>query len=247
MKASLIPMICASLLLCHLANGNPHFIGDVYISSEHLAIKVSPEQAEFAGTFTFHIAESEGASQELLRRVYARIFLPIWLHQAPDQKYSVLASGPRPQDASPGTTELAKTLGLKVMVGTQNQEHVRFWEGLPLFVGEANPDPELRIVSFEFFFPPGIFTNDAPVTISYRQPCLRSNGHGNFFYMPIFESLPAHISTADTNRYAITIMAEKGCSSAVTNGGDVFTLRAGQSIVCSPKASQPIRGRVWYQ
>lgn len=231
--------IFALLALCLLANGNPIGLRDVYINSEHLEVNISPDYAEFTGTFTFGLAHGDGD--------HSRVFLPIWLPEpaAEDARYSALPSSVQAADASPATKQLAKVLGLRVLVGNHNESHERFWEGLPFLVGQASPEPRLRVVSFEFFLPPRIYTNSTPVTISYHQPCLRSKADGRFFYLPLFESLPQGISTADTNRYSITITAQRACTLAVTNGAEVYTLRSGQSLVCSPKAFQPIRARAW--
>jgi len=80
-----------------------------------------------------------------------------------------------------------------------------------------------------------------PLTITYRQPLLQAGGVGHFFYLPEFANLPKGASTADTNRYSITIAAKPGCSLVMSSGDQNLAIEAGQSVTLSPRHHQAIR------
>jgi hypothetical protein len=86
--------------------------------------------------------------------------------------------------------------------------------------------------------------NGKPVTMTYRQPLVRSQGEGHFFYLPIFEYLPADISTADTNRYSITLTATPECSLTITAGSKKVTVARGQSVTLGADRHRPIQAVV---
>jgi hypothetical protein len=94
---------------------------------------------------------------------------------------------------------------------------------------------------FRFYFKDDSALTKKPLTISYRQPLIHADRGGRFFYLPVFQNLPKGASTADTNRYAITIAAHPGCSLVVTSGDQKFAVEAGHSIALSPRHYQPIR------
>src|SRR5580700_10943835 len=53
--------------------GGPSFFGDIYISSEKLAVIIGPGDAEFNGTFTFKSAKRVWGDID-----YVTIAVPIW-------------------------------------------------------------------------------------------------------------------------------------------------------------------------
>jgi hypothetical protein len=83
-----------------------------------------------------------------------------------------------------------------------------------------------------------------PMTMSWRQPLLQAAGKREFFYLPVFENLPAAATTSDTNRYSITITAEAGCSVEVSNGSEKATVLPSESSVFTPRHHQAIRAMV---
>lgn len=82
--------------------------------------------------------------------------------------------------------------------------------------------------------------NRTQMTISYRQPLLRSTGGARFFYMPVFDNVPDGFSSNDTNRYSITFTAQ-GCSVTITNGTKMGIVDNGCSATFSPQLCQPFR------
>jgi hypothetical protein len=91
---------------------------------------------------------------------------------------------------------------------------------------------------------PRIIDNGTPVTISYRQPLLRSNRNGSFVYVSIFEHLPKGVSLSETNHYSITLTVTPDCDLAVTNGLFKTRVESGRSVILSPKHLQAIRSTV---
>ena len=61
-----------------------------------------------------------------------------------------------------------------------------------------------------------------------------------FFYCPIFDRLPARVSTLNTNDYIITIKAAPGCSLNGVMGKTGFALESGQTMTLSPQDHTPI-------
>jgi hypothetical protein len=82
--------------------------------------------------------------------------------------------------------------------------------------------------------------NRTQMTISYRQPLLRSTGGACFFYMPVFDNVPDGFSPNDTNRYSITFTAQ-GCSVTITNGTKIGIVDNHCSATFPPQLCQPFR------
>lgn len=120
-------------------------------------------------------------------------------------------------------------------------------------------NPDFCLLCFRFRSSASVVTHHYPVTVFYQHPLVHSNGEGRFFYLPNFDNLPSAISTADTNRYSITIRATPDCCLTVTTGEKIiipppkvvesghatveqtFTVQGGQSITMAPQDFHPIR------
>jgi hypothetical protein len=67
------------------------------------------------------------------------------------------------------------------------------------------------------------------------------NGQARSVYVPIFNNLPKGVSTADTNHYSITLMADKDCVLSVQNGEERSIVQAGRSVALEPGHHRAIR------
>jgi len=85
-----------------------------------------------------------------------------------------------------------------------------------------------------------IVRNQTPVKLTYRQPLAPSKEGARTFYQPVFENLPDGRTTADTNQYSITFVAQD-CSLLITNGAEMATVESGNSLTLAPRIHQPFR------
>jgi hypothetical protein len=81
------------------------------------------------------------------------------------------------------------------------------------------------------------------MTVSYRQPLLRTKGESRFFYLPMFTNLPRDISTTNTNRYAVTITSSGG-TLRINMAGEDVTVGNSKTVTLAPKGLEPIRARL---
>lgn len=253
------------LLSAGRGGGNPiigpaNIPASVYINSEHLEIAVSPAAATFKGTFTF-AAHGLNDFNKDTEQVFMQ--LPIWF---PQQK----ASNPAVngfwaafrtnmlQVIRPTNSEvLERAISLKVVLGNEPMtvrsfamlyqggdqrpfQFFRFREWEPFL---DNQEPGLCCLLFRVDGLGEFAKSNTPVIISYRQPLFEDTGGRRFFYMPFFENLPADISTADTNRYSVTLTAQ-GCSMEISADGKNFRLKNGKSIILTPQNRRAIRASV---
>ncbi len=248
--------IFVSFMFCAVARGNPVALAlpatdRIYMASEHLAAIVSPDVAELKGTFTFQYRQDVGSPGQ---RSFVMLEIPIWFPDS-DPKDPTVAGLWKAFRKDAGPTQITpqtraafeKGVGLRVALG-----------------GEAIPVEEFSTLTstnsrqrwaphdwqqeagfcclvFRFYFKDDSALTQKPLTISYRQPLLHADGLAKFFYLPVFENLPKAASTADTNRYSITVAARPGCSLTVSSGDKKSRVEAGQSMTISPRHHQPIR------
>jgi hypothetical protein len=222
----------------------------VYIASEHLSVSLSPEGASLKGVFTF---QSRGTVKEAYMGQPVLMDVPIWM---PEQNSNVTNSWkgiPRDEVVmfTPETRDaFEKGLLLSVLTGDQPLEIQRFTilttrnDRQRWAPREWQQEPGFWCVVTRFLVPSCSAMTQKSMTISWRQPLLQTAGKREFFYLPVFENLPAGATTSDTNRYSITITAEAGCSVEVSNGSEKATVPAGDSRVFTPRHHQAIRAMV---
>jgi hypothetical protein len=257
-------IIAITFAFCVMANANPLGLplgAHVYISSDRLTVKVSPTDATFTATFTFSAPDIETSGTDIQQDL---LELPIWFPEQSVNDPSVAAFWktfgtnilnvikPQKKEA------FEKAVGLRVFVGTNevpvhafatlyqngDQRPFKFFAHREWKVFLESPEPGFSCLVFTIDALGEFVRNHAPVFISYRQPLAISEGKERFFYLPIFENLPKGISTTDTNKYSITILATPDCSLIGTNGEQTFTVEAGRSITLGPKHRQAIRAIV---
>ena len=237
--------------VCVAARANPLSVpapngAPVYIASEHLVVSVSPTNASLVGTFTFAVPAGRGD-----KKINGLLAVPVWLPatglsreiEDPLQNMSRRAAA---TTASEDGKRLKRALAFNVRAPSESVSVI----GADLFnffrPRDAHKAAGFQTVLFTLEFRPGTISGEShPVTVCYNQPSLRTPTGGRFYYMPIFGSLPASVSTADTSHYSIIVRAEAGCALAVTNGAQVRIVHSGESFLCSPSHLQPIQGIAW--
>jgi len=141
-----------------------------------------------------------------------------------------------------------KALGLKAYIDKKELRagalSISGWPATHDAVPKNWEQPGWKVLLFDFFVSPNVIESATPVTISYRQPLIRSIGTWDFVYVPVFAHLPKGISTSNTNRYSITLKADPYCDLTVTNGEFSTVLLSGQCITLSPKDLQAIHATV---
>jgi len=225
----------------------------VYIASEHLSVSISPEGASLKGVFTF---QSRGKVKETYMSQPVLMDIPIWIPEQNPESSNVTSFWKEiPRDDAVMSTPASrdafeKDLVLNVFTGNQPLEMKRFTI-LTTRNGRQRcaprdwqQEPGFWCVVPRFLVPSCSALTQKPFTMSWRQPLLHVAGKREFFYLPVFENLPAPATTTDTNRYAITVTAEAGCSVEVSNGSEKATVLAGESRVFTPRHHQAIRAMV---
>jgi hypothetical protein len=222
----------------------------IYMASEHLTVTISPDVAELQGTFTFRYRQEVWSPG---RKSFVQLEIPIWFPEAQPRDPSVAGfwKAFRRDDGTQITPQtraaFEKAVGLRVALGGHEVPVEEFWTLTSTnnrqrwAPHEWQQEPGFCCLAFRFYFQDDSELTKKPLTISYRQPLLQTNGVGRFFYLPEFQNLPKNASTTDTNIYLITVVAKPGCSLAVTNGDKQSRVEAGQSIMISPRHHQSIR------
>jgi hypothetical protein len=244
---------------CMAASANPlvvrpsDFKKGVYIASEHLVITVSETNAQVQGTFTF----GSGLSRKRLAQTSALLLLPIWFPETNMQDASVAAFWESfKKDEFNPLTDLnracfAEALGLKVTIGqepisvnrfavlTTNPFKARDTSGWGSF--RFVQEPGFCCVVIEVLHSPEFIWKHLPVTVSYRQPLLHTNGNGLFCYTPIFDPIPKGLSTRSTKHYSITVTASPECSLTWLTRIKEVTVEPGKSWTFAPGSWEPFR------
>jgi hypothetical protein len=248
-------IIIITFLFCIVARANP--IGfalsaadRVYIASERLTVTVSPDVAELKGTFVFRYRQDVRNPGQ---KSFVMLEIPIWFPETHPRDPSVAAfwrSFPKDDITTVSPQNRAafeKAVGLRVSLDGESLPIGQFstltstnsrqrWAAR-----EWQQEAGFCCLVFRFYFTDDSALAEKPLTVAYRQPLLEEDGVGKFFYLPTFQNLPKDISTTDTNRYAITVAAQPGCSLTVSNGDQQRTLETGQGFTLSPKHNQPIK------
>ena len=247
--------IFISYLVCAVARANPIALAlpatdRIYMASEHLTASISTEVAELRGTFTFQYRQDVPVPGQ---RSFVMLEIPIWFPEQHLTDPSVAAfwkAFPKDEIAEvtpQATAAFEQAVGLRASLG-----------GEPLPVGqfstlthtnsrqrwaarEWQQEAGFCCLVFRFYFKDDSTLTQKPLTISYRQPLSHSDGVARFFYLPVIQNLPKGTSTADTNRYAITIAAQPDCSLIVTSADQMWQIESSHSVTLSPRHHQPIR------
>ena len=223
---------------------------DAFISSEKLVVTIGPAEAKFNGTFTFKTSGHVSSIEQTEGVV--RLQIPIWF-PADSRQSSAVSSFWKAIDQtqysylidSMSKKAIEQAVELKVVVDERSLQASdlvisgRGGYGYTI-IPKGWREPGYHVLLFTFMVSPRIIDNGTPVTISYRQPLLRSNRNGSFVYVPIFEYLPKDVSLSETNHYSITLIATPDCDLVVTNGLFKTKLGAGQDVILSPKHLQAI-------
>jgi hypothetical protein len=224
---------------------------DAFISSEKLAVTIEPAEASFNGTFTFKTAGHLSSIEQTVSVM--RVQIPIWFPADPRQSSSIAAFWKAIDQTqysylidSTSKNAIEQAVELKVVVDKRSLQATdlvisgRGGYGYTI-IPKGWRESGYHVLLFTFMVSPRIIDNGAPVTISYRQPLLRSDRNSSFVYVPIFENLPKGVSLSETNRYSITLIAAPNCELAVTNGLFKTRVEPGRDVTLSPKHLQAIR------
>ena len=250
--------LCLFLATCTFATANLRVMTNpvtsyTYIRQEHLEITVSDSEAVLKGTFRFRYA---GTPEEFHRMLGVTLFVPVWF---PEQNrtdprvtafWRAFTRNEKNHITPENSAAFEEALGLRVNIGESPQSIYEFaalttnaWKGQysrEWKTFQTVQEPGFSCLVFEFLRAADLLRKQLPVTITHRQPLLEAAGGGVFFYCPIFDRLPARISTLNTNDYVITIKVAPGCSLNGVMGKTSFALESGQTMTLSPQDHTPI-------
>jgi hypothetical protein len=273
-----IPILIA-LLVGARAYANPVIAlpqRKAYIDSEKLLATISPTNVGIEATFTFAFAQNTSDPYPTDVKMEIQLWVPDYKSSDPFSEKSWKGTHSpgwyfrfnHPLDESDFEASIALTAHCKnyvllplcvepkvVLPGTYleppeyiTKEQLLRW----------SCDPGFSCLILTFSLSPAVVANHWPLTVSYQHPLVHSKGQGRFFYVPNFDNLPTTISTADTNRYSITIAATPDCSLAVTTGQKIviptaslvesaqatnqeIIVQGGHTITLTPQHLHPIR------
>ena len=243
---------------------------NIYMASENLRVTISPTDAVFNASFTFKSDRTPNKNTPVVVRL--PIWFPqdskedlsvaeFWATFDKDNEAGDAVSTAREKRV------FDRAIGLNISAGKHRLvvEHPDYFLATPTNWGPGNvtSTPYLRNPPFfedvprEELQSPGygilviVVWSDSntvlkgkPVTMTYRQPLVRSEGKGHFFYLPIFEYMPKDVSTADTNHYSITLAATPECSLAITARSKKVMVARGQSVTLGADRHTPIQAVV---
>ena len=250
--------IFIAFMFCATARANPVALAlpaadRIYMSSEHLTASISSDVAELKGTFTFQYRQDVWSPG---KKSFVMLEIPIWFPDSDPKDPTVAGfwkAFPRDQvtEVTPQTrAAFERAVGLRVSLGGESLPVEQFstltstnsrqrWAPR-----EWHQEAGFCCLVFRFYFQDDSVLTQKPLSISYRQPLVHTDGAARFFYLPVFQNQPKIVSTADTNLYSITIAAQPGSSLTVSTGEKKSRVEAGQSITISPRHHQPIRATV---
>ena len=233
-----------------------------YLSSERVAVMISQTGAQVRATFTFRFEPDRPDYVKEAERI--GIEVPIWLPDK-DPENPIVAEfwktfGTRFRQglSQSNRHSFDETLAFSA---TLRSRHLETEAGLKSWSSHLD-DPsgsrmfaeEMQRPEFVTFRPDGAacvivafacegvgLRGDAPLTVCYRQPLVKTSKDHRFVYLPSFFDLPQGVSAADTNRYAIVLSAAAACRLHVSNGDERYEVAPGQKILLSPRHLQPIR------
>jgi hypothetical protein len=239
------------LLIWVSAGANPTPIPEnlsdsIYMSSEKLTVTVSEDTARLAGTFTFRY---HGHGPAPGWRPFVRLEIPVWFpaQDARDStvaafwktfpKYDIVEITPETRGA------FQKALDLQVSLGDEPLQ-VKQFSSFTTSTNTWADEPGFFCIVLKFYIEDGTKLAEKPLQLSYRQPLRHTNDEAVFYYVPMFENLPAGARTTNTNRYSITIVDQAGVSLMVSDSQRSTVLSSGGSVVLSPRHHQAIRAVV---
>ena len=239
-----------------------------YLNSEHVLVSMSATHAVFSGSFTF--ATDQGWRWGCFVNFYIWFPEDSAGDPAVDAFWKALGRDDLLATNAVQWETLERAVGLSIRLGerelrpghgiegvsvshyratvllTPRDEQVRamFRRQHPMAVEPDRLDePGFCLLTVQFVDNGSVISNRTPFTLSYRQPLAQCAGGARFFYMPVFDGLPGSISTADTNRYSITFVAQ-GCSLAITNGTQTGAVDSGGSATFAPQRHEPFRATI---
>jgi hypothetical protein len=232
-----------------------------YLSSERVAVTISQTGAQVRATFTFQFDPDR--LDHVKEAGLVGIEVPIWLpdndveNPAVAQFWDTFGRRFRQGIDQNNRHCFYDTLAFSAMLRSRHLETeagVKCWSshlddprGSRIFAQEMQrPEfvtfrPEGAACFVVVMACPGVELRQSPLTVTYRQPLVKTPKDRRFDYLPSFQDLPQGVSTADTNRYAIVVSAAAGCSVRVTNGDERYEVAPGRNILLSPRHLQPIR------
>lgn len=254
-------MILFGLVFALVVHGNPVFVPAItsaadrlYMSSEQLAVRLSPSVAELRGMFTFAYRQdvlSSGQSN------LVQLNIPIWFPQSNPKDPTVTAflkAFRKDQNWGITPSERAafeKAIGLNIQLGNEkvpiNELYVfmstnRVFSNFP---AEWWQEPGFCCVVVRVYFSNDQELTQKRLTLTYRQPLLPSKGNGLFFYLPELPHLPASELTDEARKkYAITLIAQPQCSINVQTANQSVIIEPGESAVIHPQHHLAIRATV---
>jgi hypothetical protein len=232
-----------------------------YLSSERVAVMITQTGAQVRATFTFRF--NPDRLDYVKEAGLVGIEVPIWLpdndpeNPALTHFWDTFGSRFRQGIARNNRQCFYDTLAFSAMLRSRHLEteaglkswssHLDDARGSRIFAREMQrPEfvtfrPEGAACFVVVMTCPGVELREYPLTVSYRQPLVKTPKDRRFVYLPSFQDLPQGVTTADTNRYAIVVGAAAGCPLRVTNGDESYELVPGQEVLLSPRHFQPIR------
>lgn len=240
---------------CMMTIANPRMLplhGDyrLFMSSEDLTVRLSPDSAKIAGTFRFKhrqdVEQPEAARPAVLQ-------IPIWFPERDDQNPLVAKFWRMfPKEAHEGKLNsrnkalFKRMVDLHAWLGDRLLKITRFdvltyQQGQKYAPMEWNQEVGWCCLVFQFEFDIDSTLVKQPLRVSYSQPLLHKGEEARFFYLPVLKNLPV---ITDVESYHIMVIAEKGCSLEISNGDAQAVVEEGLSARLTPQHHVPIRAVV---
>jgi hypothetical protein len=219
----------------------------LFMSSEDLTVRLSPDTAKISGTFRFK-RRQDVEHPEAVRPAVLQI--PIWFPERDDQNPLVAKFWRMfPKEELEGklnSTNKAlfnRMLDLHVWLGDRLLEITRFdvltnQQGQKYAPTEWNQEVGWCCLVFQFDFGIDSTLVEQPLRVSYCQPLLHKGEEARFFYLPVLKNLPV---ITDVESYHIMVIPEEGCCLEISNGDAKAVVEEGLSARLTPQHHVPIR------
>ena len=224
-----------------LIQANPsvvNFPGQAYLSSEHLLIRLSADEAAVSGTFTFRF---EPDDPEPLRKWRIALQVPIWIPAVNEHDPTVrlfwsafgddvFAGGITDDNRDPFKaavrfSALLNDHSLRAEPHIVYSRHTnpaalrwnRYWlrDQAEFQTFEAE---DIGCVILQIGVDCSALLNETPIAVNYRQPLADTPDGRLFVYLPVFREFPSRLTTTDLDRYRITLVADAAVTLNVTYG-----------------------------